>query len=317
MAAALDCPPAHLRITAVTGDAGSRRYYRVQRTDDMRDTARTHIAVVDADAAQQECFLRVRTLFAAAGVRVPQVQAQAAEYLLLEDFGDTIYQRYLPAQAQVLYTAAIDTLVQFQCDAALAAALPPYDVARLQEEMQLFEDWYCRVHLARPLSPAAQRTLQQVRDTLATTMAAAAPVAVHRDYHCRNLMWLDGEVGVLDFQDAVSGEPLYDVVSLLRDAYVEWPAAQQEQWLEQYWRSARAAGVPAGESLSECQTRFNLAGAQRGLKVLGIFARLHHRDGKSDYLADLPRVYRHLSAACAAVPALAPLQQLLADTPPQ
>ena len=312
-AAALACAPAALTLTAIAGDAGSRRYYRV------RSAQGTHMAVTDEDAAQQRTFLHMRELFAAAAVRVPQVQAEGAGFLLLEDFGDTTYLRHLPADADALVGAAITTLVQFQRDATLAQALPPYDAKRLNDEMQLFADWYCPVHLSRPLSDAAQRTLHAAQEFLTAAMTGSAPVAVHRDYHSRNLMLLalGQPPGVLDFQDAVRGDALYDVVSLLRDAYVEWQAEKQAQWLEAYWRTAHRAGIDAGGALDECRERFNIAGAQRGLKVLGIFARLNHRDGKPQYLADLPRVHRHLAAACAAVPALAPLARLVADHPPK
>ena len=328
MADALTLQPCAVALTPVVGDAGSRRYYRAHIAGAAGgDAAATYIAVVDESAAQQAAFVRTRALFAASA-RVPAVLAESENFLLLEDFGDTTYRRHLPADADALYTAAMDTLIAVQSDSTLAAALPAYDAPRLNGEMQLFAEWYCRRHHARPLPPAAQAVVDAAQRALAEAMTAAPPVAVHRDYHSRNLMLLGagagGAPGVVDFQDAVRGDALYDMVSLLRDAYIEWSPAQQTQWLRYYWEAARAAKVKAaaGESWEECRRRFNIAGAQRGLKVLGIFARLAHRDGKRQYLDDLPLVHRHLTAALSALsalqgpPALAPLAAVLEDYPP-
>lgn len=329
VADALAVPPHTVGLAPVVGDAGSRRYYRARIAGEgaaAEGAAATYIAVVDDSATQQAVFVRTRALFAAAA-RVPAVLAESENFLLLEDFGDTTYRRHLPADADALYTAAMDTLIAVQCDATLAAALPAYDVPRLNEEMQLFAEWYCSRHHARPLSPAAQTAVAAAQRFLAEAMAAVPPVAVHRDYHSRNLMLLSADMaggapGVLDFQDAVRGDALYDMVSLLRDAYIEWQPAQQQHWLRYYWEAARAAKVAAGDSWEECQHRFNIAGAQRGLKVLGIFARLAHRDGKRQYLDDLPLVHRHLGTALselsdiAELPALEALAAVLEDYPP-
>lgn len=316
-AGALALPEDALSWRALSGDAGSRRYYR------LAAAGATHLAVVDSSLAQQETFVRLRRLFAEAGARVPQVLAQgtvgAEGWLLIEDFGDAMYAHCPPDEKQALYQAALQTLVALQGSAALAAALPRYDEKMLMEEMQLFEEWYCPRHLQRPLPPRARQALAAAQRFLCAEMLAQPPVAVHRDYHCRNLMVCESGAspGVLDFQDAVCGSALYDVVSLLRDAYVEFSAAEQQAWLQRYWEMARAAGVAAaGECFGDCQRRFNIAGAQRGLKVLGIFSRLAYRDGKARYLDDLPLVYAHTLSACAAVAALEPLAELLANYPP-
>lgn len=310
----LSLPPDAFELTAVAGDAGNRRYYRVQTS-----TGQRYIAAHDSSRRQLTTFVRLQQLFAAAGATVPALVARQQQVLLLEDFGDTTYLARLPASSAPLYRAALQTLQRIQRAPALRAALPPYSEALLQREMRLYQNWYCARHLHRPLGQAALKDLRKMRATIAATMLAQPAVAVHRDYHSRNLMVLNAarSPGVLDFQDAVAGCALYDVVSLLRDAYIEWPLPQQRRWLKEYWDAA-ARPVQAGmeNSFERCEELFNLVTVQRGLKVLGIFCRLAWRDNKPGYLDDLPLVYRHVRQACAAVPALAPLMPLLTDYPP-
>ncbi|MCH9758544.1 MAG: phosphotransferase [Proteobacteria bacterium] len=317
VAQALALPPASFTLSALAGDAGTRRYYRVSGGQ------QNYIAAVDTAQQQQQRFVELQAHFIAAGVRVPTIVAQSEQFLLLEDFGDSTYLAHLPADADALYTAAIAALIRIQSAPALSAALTPYHAALLNEEMNLFSTWYCPQYGQGALSLASQAVLQQIQQWLSTQLAATAAVPVHRDYHARNLMVLpandteNNAPGILDFQDAVRGCALYDVVSLLRDAYIEWSEAQQQQWLRLYWQQARAAGIALPDSFEHCWQLYNIVGAQRSLKVLGIFVRLARRDNKLQYLENLPLVYQHLRAACAAVPALAPLATLLADVPPQ
>lgn len=320
-AGALGVARRRLRVAALAGDAGSRVYFRV-RVDGGQAGG---VVAADGDAAQQRRFVALSRAFAEAGVAVPRVRAQAPGFLLLEDFGDVTFWDCLRAEGgegrvDALMAGALAALGRIQGRARLAAGLPEYGAAALEAEMLLFDEWYCGRHLRRPLEGEDAAAVAAARGWLAVRMLEEAPVPVHRDYHARNLMVLEGEegvagVGVLDFQDAVLGSPLYDVVSLLRDAYVAWGEARQEGWLRDYWRAARERGVAVG-TLGDCRRAFNVAGAQRGLKVLGIFARLAHRDGKRRYVGDMPIAHRHLLRACAALPELAALGRVVAGRAP-
>jgi len=189
--------------------------------------------------------------------------------------------------------------------------LPEYDHALLKRELDLFPDWYLARELKKELAAADQQVLQDAFALLLANNLAQPPVYVHRDYHSRNLMRSDPLPGILDFQDAVYGPITYDLVSLLRDAYVRWDEAQVIDWAARYWEKARKAGLPVRSDFAEFYRDFEWMGAQRQLKVVGIFARLCHRDGKSRYLADIPRVLGYLLGACRRYRELAPLARLL------
>ena len=306
-------------MTPLAGDAGSRCYYRVAAG------SRCWVASEDSSRSQLRRFVAIAAMLAQAGVRVPAVVSSSSSFLLLEDFGDDTYLARLNAAgtrvADRLYTAAFGMLVKMQ---RIRAPLPTYDAALLRREMNLFPNWYCRRHLRRPLSAAAARTVAKAGTFLCGRMLAQRQVFVHRDYHSRNLLVLSrrrgggntDSPGVVDFQDAVVGAAAYDIASLLRDAYVEWSGARQESWLATYWRMARDGGVPLPAAYERYREDFNVASVQRGLKVLGVFARLTHRDNKPRYLNDLPLVHRHLLAATAALPALKDLELVLKDYPP-
>jgi hypothetical protein len=257
--------------------------------------------------------------FAAAGARTPEVLDADLEqgYLLLSDLGSTTYADAVagasPGEVNALYIDALDTLVRIQ-RASPDRTLPAYDRARLVAEMRLFPDWYVTRHLGATLAAAEQSMLGALFETLADAALAQPQVDVHRDYHCRNLMRLPsgaGNPGVLDFQDAVTGPITYDLVSLLRDAYVDWPEAQQIDWAVRYWERARRAGLPVAADFGAFWRDLEWMGLQRHLKVLGIFARLWHRDGKDRYLADLPRVLHQTRAVARRYDTFTPLVRLL------
>lgn len=299
-------------LQALAGDAGHRRYFRVR--------GESGGFVLMEDAQGVGAFVKMRAVLAKA-MTVPAIADfdDAQGLCLLEDFGDDWYlsARGKPESAK-LYDAAIAALVRLQ------TLNPPPQVARygegkLREEMLLFDEWYCKQHLRETLPPAAQTILNSARDFLVGEMSNHGEVLVHRDYHSRNLMILPDDKrnpGVLDFQDAVVGSPFYDVVSLLRDAYLHFPHTVQRERLQSYCGKARAAGVALPHEFEECRRGFNVAGAQRGLKVLGIFARLALRDGKREFTKSMPLAYRHLLRACRAVPELTPLWSLLKCRPP-
>jgi aminoglycoside/choline kinase family phosphotransferase len=253
-------------------------------------------------------------------VHVPEVLAADFEqgFMLLEDFGDVLLRPKLDAgSVDTLYTRAMQTLVHLlACDDVPGYALPPYDRQRLMDEMALLRDWFAARYLELTLDGAQQAVLADAFARIADAVAAQPQVFVHRDYHSRNLMLLaNGEIGVIDFQDAVTGPVTYDLVSLLRDAYVVWPEADVERWVRQFAAMLRAEGhLPAAVDDSEFLRWVDWMGAQRHLKVVGIFARLSLRDGKHGYLEDIPRVFNYLLAEIRPHAELRPLFGLLQGT---
>lgn len=303
---------AAFEIAPASADASFRRYFRVTLP------GRSLIAM-DAPPAREDSrpFVHVAQLFGNAGVNVPQVLAQdlAQGFLLLTDLGNTTYLAALnETTAARLYDDATDALIRIQ-SATRAGTLPLYDEALLTREMQLFPDWYITQHLGLTLDSQQQAVLRQVFDTLNRNILAQGQVYAHRDYHSRNLMVCDGALGanpgILDFQDAVIGAMTYDLVSLLKDAYIRWEEATVLDWVVRYWQKARKAGLPVPDDISTFYRDFEWMGAQRHLKVLGIFARLYHRDGKDGYLKDLPLVMDYLRRACERYSELRPLLRLL------
>jgi len=219
------------------------------------------------------------------------------------------------ASAPELYRDAIAALVRMQRSAS-AKSLPEYDRALLQRELELFPDWYVARHKALPMSLEMRARWRLGTEVLLANNLAQPVVFVHRDYHSRNLMVCGsrGEPdnpGVLDFQDAVCGPITYDLVSLFKDAYVRWDEDFILDQVARYWSEAKRARLPVSADFAEFYRDFEWMGVQRQLKVLGIFARLHYRDGKAAYLDDMPRVLAGLKAACARYRELEPLQRLV------
>lgn len=256
-------------------------------------------------------FVRIARLMGAAGLNVPRVLAEDLQegYLLLTDLGrHTLLDVIDDANADACFAAAIDTLVLLQ-KASRPDVLPAYDAALLRREMQLFPDWYLGVHLGVPLSAAGQQEFDAVAEALAAAALVQPRVYVHRDYMPRNLMPGAPRLGVLDFQDAVYGPLTYDVISLFKDAFRSWPPERIDGWLRLYHVRAVAAGVPVPD-WAEFRRDCDWMGLQRHLKVLGIFARLTHRDGKAKYVADTPRFVRYVMEVAPRYAELAPLARL-------
>jgi N-acetylmuramate 1-kinase len=296
-------------LTTASADASFRRYFRVHLAD------KTLIAM-DAPPPQEDCtpFVKVAKLLLDAGLNVPEVIAQDLTngFLLLSDLGDDTYLQHLNNDtAQMLYGDATSALIKMQL-ASQPNVLPPYDNALLTREMQLFPDWYIAQHLKFKLSAEQQAVLSNTFALLNKNILAQGQVTVHRDYHSRNLMVThENSPGILDFQDAVYGAITYDLVSLLKDAYIEWDEEQIIDWLVRYWEPARKAGLPVPNDFSEFYRDFEWMGAQRHIKVLGIFARLYHRDGKDGYLKDMPLVLHYLRKVCGRYVELRPMLRLL------
>jgi hypothetical protein len=229
---------------------------------------------------------------------------------LLEDLGDRQYLDNLDDDSSdTLYNDALVALVNMQ---RIQNHLPPYDQQRLQDEMSLFEPWYLNRHLGIKLDDHQKSVLQSVFDLLTASALQQPTVFVHRDYHSRNLMLVDyNNPGVIDYQDAVIGPVTYDLVSLFKDCYIEWPRDRVEQWLDRYLQLT-TINIPVDRN--HFIRWFDLMGVQRHLKVLGIFARLNYRDGKSQYLNDLPLTLKYVVDACHQYDELSPLLNLLQST---
>ena len=295
-------------LVPASEDASFRRYFRARLAD-----GRSYVAM-DAPPGKEDCrpFVHVAKLLREAGVNAPEVHAQDLRqgFLLLSDLGTRTYLEVLDEHnAGELMRDATDTLLRWQL-ATRAGALPPYDEALLRREMALFTEWYLGRHLGLQLSQAQLGDLQAIFGRLAASALAQPAVYVHRDYMPRNLMVCEPNPGVLDFQDAVIGPIAYDIVSLLRDAFISWDEQQVLDWCIRYWEAARRAGLPVDADFAAFFRSFEWMGLQRHLKVLGIFARLTYRDGKSRYLADTPRFVGYAQAVARRYPALAPLARL-------
>jgi N-acetylmuramate 1-kinase len=296
-------------LTVASADASFRRYFRVHLAD------KTLIAM-DAPPPQEDCtpFVKIAKLLCDAGLNAPQVLAQDLEhgFLLLSDLGDDTYLSALNNDtAQKLYGDATDALIKMQLKSQ-PDVLPPYDEALLTREMNLFPDWYIAKHLGIALEANQDAALRASFDLLNKNILAQGQVYVHRDYHSRNLMITkENNPGVLDFQDAVYGAITYDLVSLLKDAYIQWDEEQIIDWAIRYWEKARKAGLPVPKDFSEFYRDFEWMGAQRHIKVLGIFARLSIRDGKDGYIKDMPLVLHYLRKVCERYVELRPMLRLL------
>ena len=297
-------------IRPASSDASFRRYFRVDSPDGT-----TYIAM-DAPPPQEDVrpFIHVAEVFGEAGVSVPKVLEKDAErgFLLLSDLGTTTYLHQLNHDtAHKLYLDAIDALVLIQTQSR-PNVLPEYDRALLHRELMLFPDWYIGKHLGVTMTEKQTALLNSVFEVLLANNLAQPQVYVHRDYHSRNLMVTErGNPGIIDFQDAVYGPITYDLVSLLRDAYIQWDEEMVLDWAIRYWERARRAGLPVSHDVDAFYRDFEFMGLQRHLKVLGIFARLYHRDGKDGYLKDLPLVMEYTRKAAGRYKALAPLIVLL------
>jgi aminoglycoside/choline kinase family phosphotransferase len=297
-------------LRPASADASFRRYFRVDGTD-----GDTYI-LMDAPPPQEDVkpFIHVAEVFGKTGVSVPKVLAQDAErgFLLLTDLGATTYLKLLNSDtAHKLYVDAIDALVLLQAQSQ-PEVLPEYDRALLLRELNLFPEWYVARHRGVTLDDKQQAALRKVFDALLANNLAQPQVYVHRDYHSRNLMVMDsGNPGILDFQDAVYGPITYDLVSLLRDAYIQWDEELVLDWAIRYWEKARRAGLPVANDIDSFYRDFEFMGLQRHLKVLGIFARLYHRDGKAAYLDDMPLVMEYTRKTAGRYRELAPLIRIL------
>ena len=300
--------------TPASADASFRRYFRF-RVDDRS------LIGMDAPPPQEDCrpFVMVDELLAQAGVHVPVIVAQDLErgFLLLSDLGTRTWLKVLnEGNADRLFPLAMEAMIRFQ-QASRPGLLPDYDRQLLERELALFPEWYVQRHCGVSWDASQQADWQAVCEVLLRQALAQERVFVHRDFMPRNLMDSDPNPGVIDFQDAVYGPVSYDPVCLFKDAFLSWPEERVSGWLADYWALAREAGVPVPGDLERFLLDCDLMGAQRHLKVIGIFARICHRDGKPHYLEDVPRFFAYLDAVIARRPQLAPLASLLDQVRPR
>ena len=306
--------PATLR--PASADASFRRYLRADATGGNA------LVIMDAPPPHEDVrpFVRVAALIVAAGLHAPEILEVDAEhgFLLLGDLGSDLYLPALQAcqadgdatRADALMRDAIAALVAWQrgvpCD-----ALPPYDDAMLRRELALFPEWCVVRHCGVTWTAAETATWNAACDLLVAAALAQPKVAVHRDWMPRNLMIASPNPGILDFQDAACGPIAYDLASMLRDAFLSWEEEQELDWAIRYWQAARKAGLAVPADFGELWRDVEWIGLQRHLKVLGIFCRLKHRDGKPAYSADLPRFFAYAHKVATRYSQLRPLARLL------
>lgn len=309
-------------MTSASSDASFRRYFRITPIGTapglFEDQA--SLIVMDAPPAEEdtEPFIQMSQRLSAIDLNVPVIKAQnlAQGFLLITDLGQRQYLEVLnSSNVEVLYGDALNALLKIQQIASeQSASLPAYDFELLMREMELFRHWYLFEQLGIALTDKQNSVLQDTFEILAASALEQPTVCVHRDYHSRNLMLTDeNNPGILDFQDAVLGPVTYDLVSLLRDCYIEWPRKEVESWAKAYMKRARDAGVFSDYSESKGLRWFDLMGMQRHLKATGIFARLNKRDGKSGYLKDIPRTMAYVLDVSSGYPELDAFRQLLSS----
>jgi aminoglycoside/choline kinase family phosphotransferase len=264
-----------------------------------------------------DAFIQVDSLLSEASLNVPKILEKNTQdgFLLLNDLGNITYLSALNNKtADALYQSATHALIQMQ-QASKPNVLPNYDAALLQRELDLFPDWYLKKHLGIELSDLQQTQLKKCFELIIENNLGQAKVYVHRDYHSRNLMVTEkNNPGVLDFQDAVYGPITYDAASLWRDAYISWPEERVIDWVIKFWEQGKKVGLPMPDDFGAFYRDFEWMSLQRHLKVLGIFARLFHRDGKDGYLKDIPLVLQYAIATANRYIELKPLARMLEST---
>ncbi|MEM8513101.1 aminoglycoside/choline kinase family phosphotransferase [Massilia sp. MP_M2] len=305
-------------------DASFRRYFRYDVVADMQAKLGATLVAMDAPPERENvpAYVHVQGLLLEAGVSVPAIAARNVEqgFLLLSDLGNTTYLSRLSIDnAAFMYSDAVDALLKFQM-ASQPDVLPEFDRAFIMRELGIFPEWYLGKHLGVTLDAKQQAQLDKVFEAIASNVLSQQQVYMHRDFHSRNLMFLDqNSPGVLDFQDAVYGPVTYDLASLLRDAYIQWDEDMVLDWVVRYWQSAKSVGLPVNPDIDAFYRDFEFMALQRHLKILGIFCRLNYRDNKAHYMGDLPTVLDYVRKTANRYNELKPLLRLLdaVDDKPQ
>jgi aminoglycoside/choline kinase family phosphotransferase len=299
-----------------SSDASFRRYFRLDVLPELKGKLGDTLIAMDAPPERENvpAFLHVQGLLLDAGVTVPAIVAKDAPngFLLLSDLGTTTYlQRLTVDNAPFMYSDAVDALIKFQLHSQ-PDVLPDYDRAFIVRELNLFPEWFVGKHLGITMTDEQSKQLDAVFEAIIANNLAQQQVFMHRDFHSRNLMFMDqGNPGVLDFQDAVFGPVTYDLGSLLRDAYIQWDEEIVLDWVVRYWQRAKAVGLPVNPDIDAFYRDFEFMALQRHLKILGIFCRLNYRDGKAIYMGDLPTVTDYVRKTANRYTVLKPLARLL------
>lgn len=302
-----------------SSDASFRRYYRLDVLPGAANVPGATLIAMDAPPERENvpAFVKVAGLLKSAGVSVPEIVAQDLDngFLLLSDLGTTTYLDALNHDnAAVLYAEALESLMKIQ-QASEPGVLPEFDRAFILREMNLFPEWFIGKHLGATLTDVQETQLNKVFEAITANILSQQQVFIHRDYHSRNLMHVnDGSLpnpGILDFQDAVFGPITYDIASLLRDAYIQWDEELVLDWVIRYWQRAKQLGLPVNPDIDAFYRDFEFTALQRHLKILGLFARLNYRDGKSLYMGDLPTVLDYVRKTANRYTELKPLVRLL------
>jgi len=299
-------------IKPASSDASFRRYFRIVSSNQS-------YILMDAPPEKENSkpFVDIANVLFNAGLNVPKIHKADLKkgFLLLSDLGNKTYLDELNQQnASLLYRDAYLALIKIQKNAD-TQSLKPYNDSLLMKELSLFPDWYLKLHKSYQMNDSEKNILGLTFDLLIKNINSHTQVFVHRDFHSRNLMFCYGDLGenpgILDFQDAVKGSIVYDLVSLFKDAYIVWNEEEIMDWLIRYWEKAKQNKLKVQDDFAEFYRDFEWMGVQRHLKVLGIFARLNYRDHKANYLSDLPAVENYLRRACERYKDLHPLLKLM------
>jgi len=297
-------------LLPLAGDASFRQYFRLQYGNVTR-------VVMDAppDKEAVNPFINIGNRLSTIGIHTPAIHAvdTVNGFLLLEDLGDQLFLNVLNHDnAHVLYTGAISTLLKLQQCPTSQPQLPHFDTSFMLNEISLFREWFLQAHLGLQLCSEDNKLLDSTFNWLVSQIATQPQAFIHRDYHSRNLLVVDQtnphDLGVIDFQDAMHGPFTYDIVSLLKDCYIQWPREQTLHWLNLFYRNL---SIEHHYSFTEFTRAFDLCGLQRHLKVLGVFCRLHLRDNKPAYLRDLPLTLNYVTACLESYPELQPLYHFI------
>lgn len=303
---------ADISLTAASSDASFRRYFRLHLNNHS-------LIVMDAPPPQENLncqpFVAIANLLAKQGLNVPHILASDLEqgFLLLTDLGTQTWLEILTEQnADNLFSLAIDSLITLQ-KTPLPTNLPEYNEALLQRDLTLFPEWYLNKHCNIVLTETQQLLWEKICKKLIESALKQPKTLVHRDYMPRNLMLSNINPGILDFQDAVYGPITYDITCLFKDAFISWPQTKVEQWLYLYWQRAKQQDIPVHKNFEDFLLTSDLMGVQRHLKVIGIFARILHRDGKPKYVQDVPRFFEYINEVIQRRPELNDLKELLSQ----
>lgn len=308
----------HIALKPLCGDAGSRRYFRF-----FLDDQSLILTDFSREPTSMQSFCQHTQALSACGLPVPHIKVvdQHNHYLIQDDLGDTTLLQHIthtPVATASLYPKAIALLMQLQQHSTDLQHLPLLTIHAIQQELDCFDHWYCDRYLGKPLSTTERQIWQTCCHNMAHAMRQQPQVAVHRDFHSRNLMVSAETMTMIDYQDAVLGPVGYDIISLVYDCYINHPASQQQQWLQQHYQMLQHHQcIPANISLATYQAWCGVCAGQRLLKILGVFSRLGLRDKKTHFLDDLALTYQHLTTCIASQPILQPLQPLLSTRPPK